>query len=79
MNEMVGNWASVELKEAMRLGYEVLEVYEMIVWDEKSNTQFRDFLEFGYKGKTYSANSKEDVDEEFIKENAESLIIMIHL
>ena len=71
--EMVGNWCSVELKEALKLGYEIVEVYEAIVWENKSKDLFMDFLKFGIMNKIYSSEFKTQKEmEEAIRENKNS-------
>ena len=67
---MVGTWCSVELKEALRLGYEIEEVFEAIVWDKQSRGLFTDFLKFGIMNKIYSSKVGEEEYDEFVKENA---------
>ena len=67
---MIGTWCSVELKEALRLGYEIVEVYEAIVWNKQSRHLFTDFLKFGIMNKIYSSDVKKWEKDEFVKENA---------
>ena len=45
LNEMIGTWTSVELRCALRLGYKVLDYYEIHHFERRSNTLFREYNE----------------------------------
>jgi hypothetical protein len=47
LGRLVKTFTSVEVKEAVKLGYVVEEVFEIIHFPEKSNDLFRSFLGFG--------------------------------
>ena len=64
-------------KEALRLGYKIVEVYEMIIWDKRNQTNklFTNFLSNIIKGKTYASFNKEDENiDKIIKENQEAKV-----
>ena len=62
LGRFIRTWCSPEIKEALKLGYEILEIYEIIYWEESSSHLFDDFLRFGIENKIYASDfSKEEI------------------
>lgn len=62
IGRFIRTWCSPEIKEALKLGYEILEIYEIIYWEESSSHLFDDFLRFGIENKIYASDfSKEEI------------------
>jgi very-short-patch-repair endonuclease len=45
----IGVWNSEELKLAVKMGYEILEIYEVIHFNERSNDLFSDYIRVFFK------------------------------
>ena len=66
---LTGHWVTEELKEAVRLGYQVHEVYEVWHWpeDQRSSTIFEDFILDHYLDKEYASGFPPGCDTEETK------------
>ena len=61
----IGVWNSEELKLAVQYGYEILELYEVIHFEERSNNLFADYIRVFFKIKAEcSFKGKTDADKD---------------
>ena len=61
----IGCWNSEELKLAVSMGYEILEIYEVIHFKQRSNDLFADYIRVFFKIKaecSYKGESESDKD-----------------
>ena len=66
---LLGSWTTIEVQKAVKLGYEILEIYEIWHFEETTDTLFKEYVDYFVKRKTEASGFPSGIASQIDKDN----------